>query len=209
MKIVVDILVNVCRCLGWVCQPFYSARSAYLRTLCRGEFNARLKGRCFKSFGKDNLIGSNLLLSNPQFVEIGSHTTIGDCCELRGNKRGAINPVIEIGDHVRIGTRAHITSANKIFIGNGTRIGRSVLITDNAHGASNIETLAMPIRVRPIVSAGPVIIDQDVWIGDKASIMPNVTIGRGAIVAANSVVTKDVPAYSVVAGVPATVIKQL
>ncbi|MBR0310679.1 MAG: hypothetical protein IJQ97_07320 [Paludibacteraceae bacterium] len=54
-----------------------------------------------------------------------------------------------------------------------------------------------------------VVIDDNVWIGEKSSILPGVHIGRGAIVAANSVVTHDVPAYSVVAGVPAKVIKQL
>lgn len=58
-----------------------------------------------------------------------------------------------------------------------------------------------------MVSKGPVIIEDNVWIGDKATILANVTIGKGAVVAANSVVTKDVPAYSVVAGIPAKVIK--
>ena len=55
----------------------------------------------------------------------------------------------------------------------------------------------------------PVVIEDNVWIGEKASIMPGVHIGKGAIIAANSVVTHDVPAYAVVAGTPAKVIKQL
>ena len=62
--------------------------------------------------------------------------------------------------------------------------------------------------MRPVVSKGSVIIGNNVWIGDKATILPNVTIGDGAVIAANSVVTKDVPAYSVVAGNPAKVIKE-
>ena len=52
------------------------------------------------------------------------------------------------------------------------------------------------------------VIEDNVWIGEKASIMPGVHIGKGAIIAANSVVTHDVPAYAVVAGIPAKVIKQ-
>lgn len=52
------------------------------------------------------------------------------------------------------------------------------------------------------------IIGNNVWIGDKATILPNVSIGNGAIIAANSVVTKDVPEYCIVAGNPAKIIKQ-
>ena len=60
---------------------------------------------------------------------------------------------------------------------------------------------------RPLSSKGPVLIDDNVWIGEKSSIMPGVHIGKGVIVAANSVVTKDVPPYCVVAGIPATIVK--
>lgn len=66
----------------------------------------------------------------------------------------------------------------------------------------------MPPTQRPIYSKGPVVIGDNVWIGDKATILPNVSIGKGAIIAANSVVTKDVPEYSVFAGNPAKIIKQ-
>lgn len=69
--------------------------------------------------------------------------------------------------------------------------------------------MALPVSKRPIVTKGPVIINKNVWVGDKASILSGVTIGEGSIVAANAVVTKDVPAYSVVAGNPAKVIKNL
>ena len=65
-----------------------------------------------------------------------------------------------------------------------------------------------PIK-RDIVSKGAVIIGKNVWVGDKVSIMPNVRIGDGAIIAANSVVTKDVPPYSIVGGNPAKVIKEI
>lgn len=59
------------------------------------------------------------------------------------------------------------------------------------------------------MSKGPVIIGQNVWVGDKATILPGVTIGDGAVIGANSVVTKDVPPYSIVGGNPAKVLKQL
>lgn len=62
---------------------------------------------------------------------------------------------------------------------------------------------------RKCISKGIVQIGNKVWIGDKVTILPNVRIGDGAIIAANSVVTKDVPSYSVVAGNPATIKKQI
>ncbi|TDE33719.1 DapH/DapD/GlmU-related protein, partial [Antarcticimicrobium sediminis] len=64
-----------------------------------------------------------------------------------------------------------------------------------------------PPTRRPLVSKGPIFIEDNVWIGDKATILAGLTVGRGATVAANSVVTTDVPSGSVVAGVPAKVIR--
>lgn len=66
----------------------------------------------------------------------------------------------------------------------------------------------MPVN-RRLHSKGDITIGNSVWIGDKATILPAVTIGDGAVIAANTEVTKDVPAYSVVVGNPAKVIKQV
>jgi acetyltransferase-like isoleucine patch superfamily enzyme len=63
--------------------------------------------------------------------------------------------------------------------------------------------------VRPLISKGEVVIGDNVWIGEGAMILPNVHIGEHAIIAANSVVTKDIPAYSIAAGVPAKIIKHI
>lgn len=62
---------------------------------------------------------------------------------------------------------------------------------------------------RPVVSKGPIIIDDNVWIGENAVILSGVHIGEGAIIAANAVVTKDVDSYTMVAGVPAKPVKIL
>lgn len=69
--------------------------------------------------------------------------------------------------------------------------------------------MCIPPKNRIIVSKGPVIIEDNVWIGDKATILPNVRIGFGSIIAANSVVTRDIPPFSIVAGAPARVVKRL
>lgn len=132
--------------------------------------------------------------------------------EISGPDRGGmylqtLHPELTIGSHCNFGAYNHITCTNRITIGDNLLTGKWVTITDNSHGATDYDSLQIePIR-RPIVSKGPVIIGKNVWIGDKATILPGVTIGDGAVIAANTVVTKDVPAYSVVAGNPGKVVK--
>lgn len=119
------------------------------------------------------------------------------------------SPEITIGDNCRIGAFSHITAINKILIGKNVLTGKDILITDNSHGSTSREMLDISPNMRPLESKGPVIIEDNVWIGEKASIMPGVTVGRGAIIAANAVVTRDVPPYCVVGGNPARIIKQM
>ena len=118
-----------------------------------------------------------------------------------------MNPEIIIGEHCKFGAYNHITSVNRIVIGNNVLTGKWVTITDNSHGDTDIDTLKVHPAERPLLSKGPVVIGNDVWIGDKATILPGVTIGDGTVVAANSVVTKDLPAYCVAVGNPAKIMK--
>ena len=88
-------------------------------------------------------------------------------------------------------------------------MGKKVLITDNAHGTMTPNELETAPNLRNLYSKGPVIIEDNIWIGEKASIMPGVHVGKGSIIAANAVVTHDVPPYCIVGGVPAKIIKQI
>lgn len=117
------------------------------------------------------------------------------------------SPEIRIGRNCYFGAYNHITSINRIQIGDNLLTGKWVTITDNNHGATTFESVSIPPIERALTTKGPVIIGNNVWIGDKATILAGVTIGDSAIIAANSVVTTDVPAYSVVTGIPAKVIK--
>lgn len=155
-----------------------------------------------------------------QYISIGKNCSFGDGLFLTawdsyialidGEKREQnFIPQIEIGDNCNFGAYNHITSINKIYIGNGLLTGKWVTITDNSHGHIVVESLKIEPACRPLFSKGPVIIGKNVWIGDKATILPGVTIGDGAVVAANAVVTKNIPAYCVVAGNPAKIIKQI
>lgn len=83
-------------------------------------------------------------------------------------------------------------------------IADHVYITDNLHGYEDIN---IPPVDQPLKVPGPVIIGDQTWIGERACILPNVKIGRHYVIGSNAVVTKDVPDYSVPAGIPARVIK--
>ena len=153
----------------------------------------------------------NLTSIGEDHIVIGNGTTIHEYCILTAWKStcagGDFHPEIVIGKNCSIGEYNHITSTNKIIIGDNLLTGRWVTITDNSHGETDFETLQQPPLMRLVTSKGPVIIGDNVWIGDKATILPGVTIGDGTIIGANSVVTKDVPAYSILAGNPAKIIK--
>lgn len=136
-------------------------------------------------------VGSNTVFLPHLFL-----TAWGD-----GNKK------IRIGDNCSIGAYCHISAYNKVSIGNHVLIGKWVSIVDNDHGETNKESLMIPPLERKLVSKGPIVIGNHVWIGDKVTILSGVTIGNNSVIAANSVITKDVPPFSVVAGNPGKVIK--
>lgn len=168
--------------------------------------------REFKTFGEESYIQpvfSNLL--GAKYISIGKKCYIASGVQLTAwdsYREQTFIPEIVLGDNCSIGEDSHITAINSIRLGNNVRMGKKILITDNAHGASELCLLDIAPNHRPLISKGSVIIEDNVWIGEKSSIMPGVHIGKGVIVAANSVVTKDIPPYCIVAGVPAKIIKE-
>jgi len=109
---------------------------------------------------------------------------------------------METGREVSFGPGCHIYEPRAgLVIGDYCMIGGGTLICGVNHGAESTET---PMRHQPAVAA-PIRIEEDVWIGMAAVILPGVRIGRGAVIGAGSVVVHDVPAYAVGAGVPFTV----
>lgn len=84
-----------------------------------------------------------------------------------------------------------------------------IYISDHSHGNVSIEDLEHVPAMRPLYSKGPVIIEDNVWIGEGVCILPGVTIGENCIIGANSVVNKSFPKNSVIAGIPARLIKTL
>ena len=175
--------------------------------LIKNQIKSKWLERDFKYMGQHVLFGKIGLLKGTECISIGDRCNFGDYVFLTAWTLYS-KPTITIGKHCFFGAFSHITSTNKIVIGDNCLTGKYVTITDNSHGETDINSLQTPPLKRIFVSKGPVIIGNNVWIGDKVTILPNVTIGDGCVIAANSVVTKNVPPYSVVAGIPAKIIKQ-
>lgn len=152
-----------------------------------------------------NFIGNNnISLGNNVFIM--AYSTIAAYSRYR---QQLFSPSIEIGDDVTIGERAHITSINKIIIGKGVLLGKSVTITDNSHGKNGKEDICIRPAERQLISKGAVIIGEKCWLGDKVTVCPGVTIGDGCVIGANSVVTKNLPSYTICAGNPCKIIKYI
>ncbi len=169
------------------------------------------KARKFKRFGCSSFRPKVTELWGEEYIEVGDGVALGKAITLTATYKfrdQLFDPSIIIGDNVSIGDYSHISANNSIIIEDGVLTGRFVTIVDNSHGQPMMTDLDIAPTLREVTSKGPVHICRNVWIGEKASIMPGVTIGEGAVIAANAVVTKDVPPYTLVAGVPARIIKQ-
>ncbi len=167
------------------------------------------------SIGKHSIIccPCSLQGGGQKNIMIGDNTTIyGNSvlgCWTKYCEQDFPKASITIGNHCNIGEYNHITACNKITIGNGLLTGRYVIISDNNHGGLSEEEAKIQPAFRELKSKGEVVIGNNVWLGDKVSVLAGVHIGNNVIVAANAVVTKDVPDNSIVAGVPARVVKQI
>lgn len=118
--------------------------------------------------------------------------------------------VIQAGEGVTVAAKAQVNYFTVILGGSGVHIGENVLIGPQcliAAANHDFRQTHTPMRFAGGVSRGPVIIENNAWIGGHATITDGVTIGEEAVVAAGSVVTRDVPAWSIVRGVPARVVR--
>lgn len=140
-------------------------------------------------------------------IQLGRNFTTGQYCRIEAGRAGdKITKNLIIGDDVQINDSCHIAAFSSILIGNNVLIASQVFISDHDHGGVSHLELLVPPRERPLIFAA-VVIEDDVWIGEKVVILKGVRVGRGAIVGAGAVVTHDIPAYSVAVGIPARVIR--
>lgn len=150
-------------------------------------------------------IDPSVTIQDEVFIQGNGHLSIGRKSMV---KRSAYlifhKGNLQIGNHSGVGKRNEISvNGGNIIIGNHVRLASNVFITNANHGFSDLNK---PISEQPVITKD-VIIEDDVWVGNGAMIMPGVHIGKGAIVAAGAVVTKNVEAFTIVGGNPAKLIK--
>lgn len=160
----------------------------------------------FAAWGAGSRLGRGSRLIGAEFCCIGSRVLLGERAWLNAkDDRGDGQPTLRIGDGTYIGRFAQINAWRSVTIGRNVLIADRVFISDADHTFSDPAT---PIRLQGDSFLGAVTLHDGCWIGIGAVILPGVTVGRNAVVAANAVVTGDVPDHTVVGGIPARVIKQ-
>ena len=192
-----------------------------IRSIINNYEVQRMTKECYKNA----IIGNTYAGIGPIINESGkkNRVIIGHHCRVNGTLYCKENGRIEVDNYSTIQLGVKIECLEYVKIGSYVGIGADTTITDNTnHIPDPIEMVKHRIRVAPdgpgypglgngweLSESSPVIIEDVVWVGTKCAILKGVTIGEGSIVARNSVVTKNVPPYSIVAGVPARVVKKL
>ena len=177
----------------------------------------------FKSTGSGIILGKGLVLRHPKKVTLGDRVAIDDYVLIDAS--GAGDEGIQLGNDVIIsrncviqGKIGGISIGQKTDLGcntilsssGGISIGSSVLIAGNCYiggGRYITDRLDIPMMQQGVFTRGKIIIQDDVWLGASSVVLDGVKIGKGCIIGAGSVVTKDLPDYAIAAGVPAKIIK--
>jgi len=166
----------------------------------RPRWFIRMLAPLYQHRGKHAVIHRSVRMDTPPYRKffLGDYSVVESFACINN----AVGDVM-IGNHTRIGL--HNTIIGPVTIGNHVNLAQGITVTALNHNFSDTEK-----RIdEQGVNTTPVVIGDDIWIGANAVILPGVTIGSHSVVAAGSVVTKDVPPHSLVAGVPAKIIRQI
>ena len=157
-----------------------------------------------KNKGKNCKVGRNLRIYNPDFIKLKNKVSIGNFAWLNVKPKDNSEYSLIIGENVYIGSNVQINAWESVIIDDDCLISDRVYISDANHNSSELN---LPIKEQGDSFIKAVFIGSGSWIGINVCILPGVNIGKGVIVGANSVVSKDIPDYAVVGGVPAKIIK--
>lgn len=186
------------RLINWL--RLYKSKRSYRKNATLGaDIRFSPTGRCVNGSG------------DRERIKVGDHTM------LMGKLQVSPNGRIEIGDHFYLGNNSVIGSEVSIRIGRCVIISNDVCIYDNnnhptspkARENMSLNGFSNDNWAWHHAASAPIVIEDNVWIGQYSSILKGVTIGKGSIVATRAVVTKDVPPYTIVAGNPAREVKRL
>ena len=184
----------------------YSARETAIAWAAIGPDTRR--GRRFGAFGRGSIICfPPATIMNERYIRIGSNTMIGPDVALSAGmvpgQRCVTDPVVRIGDRCLIGRGSGIVGHLAIDIGDDVWTGQYVYITDQNHGYDD-PALPISLQAQP---ERPVTIGTGSWLGHGTVVLPGARIGRHVVIGANSVVSGEIPDYSIAVGAPARVIR--
>ena len=188
LLVVVSMAVSACvRVFYWT--PLFRSRTTHA-------------GKCLY------LYGGMPYLSGPLEIRYGDNCRISGQTTFSGRAASSSVPLLTLGDNVDVGWQSTIAVGTQVVIGNNVRIaGKAFIAGYPGHPINAVDRAAgLPDLDR---QAGDIIIEDDVWIATGVTIMPNVRIGKGSVIATGSIVTRDIPADVLAGGVPAQVIKSL
>lgn len=170
-------------------------------------YEPMFRARCDRVGRGLHLIGGIPQIAGHLKVLVGDNVTLHGITSFVTTKVGD-EPVLEIGDGTYVGYQVTVSAGKRVTIGRHCLIADRVLIADNdGHPLEFDRRISgCPVEAQDI---RPVVLEDGVWVGSRSVILKGVRIGRGAVVGANSVVTKDVPPFTLMAGCPARVIKPL
>jgi len=183
--------------------------------------------RLFGSCGKNVMFGANVILRHPHRIHLGSNIVFSEGCILDARNNGSEKAIvidddvifsnnvmlsckngeIVIGRRTGINAQTIIQSTNQcpVVIGSDVIIGQQCFIVGG--GSYHTDRLDIPIRLQGIKHDGGIMIEENVWLGGKVTVLGGVRMGKGSIAAAGAVVTKSVAAMAVCKGMPAKIFK--
>ena len=161
-------------------------------------------------FSEARLIRFPIDIRGKKHISIGQGFTAGTGCRIEAYPIAGKIGSLSIGKNVQINDYVHITAIDSVIIEDNVLIASKVYISDCLHGSYTGEQQSKPetiVKDRKL-SHKPVVIKENVWIGDNVAILPGVIVGRNSIIGANSVVSKSIPDNAIAVGAPAKVIKR-
>lgn len=150
-----------------------------------------------------------IYLRNPEYISLGNNVFLANNAILsvpdEHVEYGLHKPKLKIEDGVRVNIGTMIAAAKSVHLKKSVNIAQYCFIGDHDHAYKDVTKL---IRDQGLANVKPIVINEDTWIANKVTVCSGVTIGKHCVIGANSVVTKDIPDYSVAVGIPAKVIKK-
>ncbi len=171
----------------------------------RGKLFSLLISGAFARLGSKTVLMYPLRLNGEKRIAIDDRVFIGPGSWLQTLPDGNNNSIaVSIGEGTSIVGACVISAVRSVKLEENVLLARNVYISDHMHKYTDIET---PVMAQGVDKIEPVLIRRGAWLGQNVVVCPGVTIGRGAVVGANSVVVQDIPDFCVAVGAPARVVK--